>query len=442
MGASPDGEKTDLSTNLDDSKALYLCNGSKPWLGTTEVSTCGRPLRASLRSAANVYFAIVRSSIYLPRSSGKAPPDLILLFEKPPISSWVNILRGVDISLEQIDPKEIRRQYPQLLEEYSDDQIIEALGVVLGVIPNQENEYQLSAEEEDQETAFRRVEFNTLRTERNEEYLSIKATETSYYEKQIGMFFKRITLIDKLRETRVLSGFTRVFPETDQEFSELNSMLWRHTPEHKASWLPAQIVYGEGIFIEFNEDILRTWETKEQVTARIEPLIRRYQNVQAQRHLKIRSLIPRFIMIHTFAHLLINRLIFECGYSSASLRERLYISANNKYPMGGLLVYTAAGDVEGTMGGLVRMGKPGNLEPVIGRALEAAAWCSADPVCMEIGGTSGQGPDSCNLAACHNCALVPETTCEEFNRFLDRGLLVGEPDDSKLGYFSHISSIT
>jgi hypothetical protein len=70
-------------------------------------------------------------------------------------------------------------------------------------------------------------------------------------------------------------------------------------------------------------------------------------------------------------------------------------------------------------------------------ALEAAKWCSADPVCMEIGAKGGQGPDSCNLAACHNCALVPETACEEFNRFLDRGVVVGDINNRSLGFFTY-----
>ena len=87
------------------------------------------------------------------------------------------------------------------------------------------------------------------------------------------------------------------------------------------------------------------------------------------------------------------------------------------------------------MGGLVRMGKPGYLEPAIIAALRSALWCSADPVCMEIGTQSGQGPDSCNLAACHNCCLVPETACEEFNRFLDRAALVGSIGNRDIGFF-------
>jgi hypothetical protein len=134
--------------------------------------------------------------------------------------------------------------------------------------------------------------------------------------------------------------------------------------------------------------------------------------------------------------MLINRLTFECGYSSASLRERLYVSEHPQAPMAGILIYTAAGDAEGTLGGLVRMGKPGRLESLLFRALSGARWCSADPVCMEMGRSGGQGPNSLNLAACHGCSLVPETACEEFNRLLDRGLVIGDFGRPTVGYFT------
>ena len=144
------------------------------------------------------------------------------------------------------------------------------------------------------------------------------------------------------------------------------------------------------------------------------------------------------IMLHTFAHLMINELVFACGYSSASLRERLYVSRGDGRNMAGVLIYTAAGDSEGTMGGLVRMARTDRLRPVFASTLSDAHWCSTDPVCMEAG-AHGQGPDSCNLAACHGCALLPETSCEEFNRFLDRGLVVGTFDDPSLGFFSDVT---
>jgi hypothetical protein len=203
--------------------------------------------------------------------------------------------------------------------------------------------------------------------------------------------------------------------------------------------LPAYVVYGEGIFIELKEERLQGWLDKhgDEVHQRIATLVKKYEKVKEERKLRERPLTPRFILLHTFAHLLMNRLTFECGYSSAALRERLYVSDNPDTPMAGILIYTAAGDSEGTMGGLVRMGKPVNFEPMVRAALEAASWCSADPVCMEVGRRGGQGPDSCNLAACHNCALVPETACEEFNRFLDRGIVVGDVDNRNLGFFTY-----
>ena len=131
-----------------------------------------------------------------------------------------------------------------------------------------------------------------------------------------------------------------------------------------------------------------------------------------------------------------NQITFDAGYSTASIQERLYASAAATAPMGSVLIYTAAGDAEGTMGGLVRIGRPGVLERSLLRAIDKARWCAADPVCMEHADHGGQGPDGCNLAACHGCALMPETACEQFNRFLDRALLIGSPEKPELGFFN------
>ena len=103
--------------------------------------------------------------------------------------------------------------------------------------------------------------------------------------------------------------------------------------------------------------------------------------------------------------------------------------------MYGVLIYTASGDSEGSLGGLVRQGSKGHIEDTIRDAIRNAAWCSSDPVCIQ---SFGQGPESCNLAACHNCALLPETCCECGNRLLDRGTVVGTLDDKSIGFFSEI----
>ena len=145
---------------------------------------------------------------------------------------------------------------------------------------------------------------------------------------------------------------------------------------------------------------------------------------------------PEFVLIHTFAHLIINQLSFECGYGSSSIRERIYCEkADNEYGMYGVLIYTASGDSEGSLGGLVRQGAKDHIEDTIRDAVRNAAWCSSDPVCIQ---SYGQGPESCNLAACHNCALLPETCCECGNRLLDRGTVVGTLDDKSIGFFSDL----
>ena len=101
----------------------------------------------------------------------------------------------------------------------------------------------------------------------------------------------------------------------------------------------------------------------------------------------------------------------------------------------GVLIYTSSGDSEGSLGGLVREGQPGKLEDSIITALKNAEWCSSDPICIE---SNGQGPDSCNLAACHNCALLPETCCENGNRLLDRGMLVDSSFGNETGFFQKL----
>jgi hypothetical protein len=424
-----DDQTTRLSKSLGDSE--FLCQGKHPWLGKedSEPCSCSRQLRGALRSASNVYYAQTRSAIYLQRGNGG---ELVSLLEQPPLSTLINTFSTAKI---EIKPEFIKGQYPLLLQAFSNEDIKIALETILSAKNADINTDDI--EGDDPETSFRRQEFNVLRTERREDNLKIRTIKLSNYQPDMADYFSRIMLVDKLKETRVLTGFTRILPETEQPLQELQSLLWRKPPQID-SWLPAYVVYGEGIFIEFNETRLHQWLQKhgDEIHHRIQPLVKRYQKIQEQRHLRKRSITPRFILLHTFAHLLMNRLTFECGYSSAALRERLYVSDNPDAPMAGVLIYTAAGDSEGTMGGLVRMGKPGNFEPVVRSLLEAASWCSADPVCMEVGKSGGQGPDSCNLAACHSCALVPETACEEFNRFLDRGVVVGDIKNRNIGFFA------
>ena len=422
-----EGNTTFLTSNLDKN-GEYLCRGLQLWHGTTTRSACSHAIRGSQRSASNVYFADVRSAIYLPPAEDVSA-ELIQLLEEPPLAIVLKLFHDVGTAP---TAQQLRAVHGQLLEPFTDEDITTALHITRESHRKLHDE---RIETDNPRTAFRRPEYTVLQRPCSGPQLRVTTTDLARYEPSIIPYFEQITLVERLRETRALAGFTRIFPDNQQDLNKRKALLWRAIPA-SAEWLPAYVVYGEGIFIKLNSQLLAHWERQDVPLRRASQLNDTYLLARQSRGLPARQITPRFVLAHTLSHILMNRLVFECGYSSAALRERLYVSDDPNAPMAGILLYTAAGDAEGSMGGLVRMGKTGNLEPVLRRGLEAATWCSADPVCTEVGAQTGQGPDSCNLAACHNCALVPETACEEFNRFLDRATLIGARDAPEAGFFN------
>jgi Domain of unknown function (DUF1998) len=423
-----------LSSNLSDAED-YTCPGHMPWHGAEAPAGCGNSIKGSLRSAANVYYAVTRSSIYLPQSDDPRIEKILELFEShAALSTVLQIYKDID-QRPLPSAGTVRNVARTDLEAFTDPQIQATLDVYFSErkdVPREDSD-----DPQENETEFRRAEFQVLRVPQTHPELESHALPIETYGGWVAEHIEQVVLLDRLRETRAMVGFERIVPETPTQVEERKKLL--SLRPGAPDWLPAALVYGEGIFLTLAEAKLQAWEAQPPVSARASLLQRRFDQAAAARGLPERTLPGRFAMLHTLAHLLINRLTFECGYSSASLRERLYI-ADRPQPMAGLLIYTAAGDSEGTMGGLVRMGRPEHFTRVLAQALEDAMWCSADPVCMEVGSTSGQGPDSCNMAACHNCALVPETACEQFNRFLDRGLVVGSFTDPSIGFFDLTSS--
>ena len=432
--ADPTGQSTYLSSNLQrETGNDYLCKGVTPWLGTENGGGCNRPLRAALRSATNVYYSDIKSSIYLPVVLFSGKNNAVNIMKTPQIKTFLNI-RAEDEPEDLVKP--LRKKYKDLLQDLSDGEIREAIEIIRDLKPEGAGENrQKIIEGEDRWTSFRRMEFGVLSAPHDEDDLLTVQADTAALSPVLKKYIDKIMLVERLRETRVLAGFSRVIPEGGLDQAQKKALLRRNEPKEGKNWLPACKVYGEGIFVTLREDMLRQWESLGSVKNRAEILDRQYIRVCTERGFTPKTITARFILIHTLSHLLINRLTFECGYSSASLRERLYVSDNADMPMAGFLIYTSSGDAEGTLGGLVRMGNAANFEPLFRRALENATWCSADPVCSETGDYGGQGPDSCNLAACHNCCLVPETSCEEFNRFLDRCLVVRTAANNVDGFF-------
>lgn len=400
----------------------YKCRASKPWLGmeSDDDHPCeNSDVRVVLRGATNVWYADTRSSIFIPTDDDHTQKKILAILDE-----YYDVLSAARIDGEwnrvpidrlaernHVDPNELYQAF--LRREQGMDVI-------------------LTVSEEMTEDEYRLAEYKVLVKScgNDGQPFHSKNYPISWYDPVISKYFKSVSLVHKLQETRAFIGFSRVEPK-ELPISERKKML-RLGNEN---WLPAIQVKGEGIFFEFNKDALEEWAKRPAVLRRIKTLQDSYKNSKFGANAG-GELRPEFLLIHTFAHLLINQLSFECGYGSSSIRERIYCEkATNEHGMYGVLIYTASGDSEGSLGGLVRQGERKRIEDTIRDAVRNAAWCSADPVCIQ---SLGQGPESCNLAACHNCALLPETCCECGNRLLDRGVVVGDLEDKTIGFFSEL----
>jgi hypothetical protein len=268
-----------------------------------------------------------------------------------------------------------------------------------------------------------------------DEYKFITSIEENFREKDLicnkvphelfdNYKISNIYRIDRLKVTTTQTSFTRQKPIDKDAFldAKLEGDIQRKYTSsfgERTYYLPAYESFGEGIFIQLDIEKLIEWEQNESVNTRIKSLKTNFSNSFLGQN-STKEITPRFVLIHTLSHLIIKELEFLCGYPAASLQERLYISKR----MSGFLVYTVAG-AEGSYGGLVSLCKTNQIGELIKSALHRAKDCSSDPICYDTD-QQGQGTAGLNLAACYSCALLPETSCEEFNSFLDRWLVIDE----------------
>jgi hypothetical protein len=416
-----------------DGEGETHCRGARPWLGGFGISgDCDRPLQATLRTSGNVYFALQESSLFLPEAQdpAKAVDEMRrLLSEDVDLQARAQLAEAIGE-----DPVNILRlKAPEALKGFTSDVIRRALNCI--------STLEETAVTEDQWlSTLRGREYKTLATDQvypptessAPQVLRITPTPLTEHSSLLRDSFCRINLVPRLRETRAMSGFSRAVSNAAMPIDYRKRLMWA---TEVGSWLPATVVFGEGFFLEFSRSALDSWKERNsvEIKRRISVLTAAHDVVVAAGRAKSREITPELVLCHTLAHLLINRLVYECGYQAAALRERLYVQPGHGAVA--LLIYTADGDSDGTLGGLVRLAEPKRLGQIFDGALSAAAWCSSDPVCQEVG-RRGQGPDSCNLAACHSCAMVPETSCENFNKLLDRGLVIGTIEDPSLGFFA------
>jgi hypothetical protein len=259
---------------------------------------------------------------------------------------------------------------------------------------------------------------------------------------ELKTFFTKIQQVEELKVTNIQLDFTRVRPK--ERIVRLNENSEKVVEEATTGQnifsvkkeelfvLPANETCGEGLFFQFNEEAINKWieDNSQQLFERFSRFLNReiYNKEQgAGVKQKIKNNGIKHFLIHSFSHLMMRELEFSCGYPTASLKERLYISNTPDKVMSGVLIYTAEGS-EGSMGGLVSQGEPKKILEIIKKGLARSINCSSDPLCWE---SDGQGIFDLNLSACFSCSLIAETACEEMNLGLDRRMLL----DEVLGYF-------
>ncbi|MEV4251554.1 DUF1998 domain-containing protein [Spirillospora sp. NPDC049652] len=398
---------------LAGERNLPACRGCHPHLGTFE--PCGLPTRALALGATNGWFAMQMRVFSLP----KADDDLAQLVA----DHWDAL--ALVANLDQTDAK-------LLLPK-------------LGVWP----ELQVHGVD----AVWRAVQHHAVRggdggEDAGEDALDLAGPEWAAFTQEVDVelpdfttrrvgvptrertWLERVTLVPRLREVGALYGFTRIdAPEWDVLSTDdsRRARLSREAP----TWVPCAEMRGEGIFLKFKEDRLAEWEQRAEVREREKILREAHDEWRAARGLEAGHWPGiRYLMLHTFAHTLIREFSLESGYSATGIAERVYARAAE--PMAGVLLYTAAPDSEGTLGGLVSLGHPERLGPLIRQALDAARLCSSDPLCSEH---DPRHHGRLYGAACHACLFAAETSCERGNHYLDRALVTDTVIGSQYGFF-------
>lgn len=388
---------------------LGYCRGRRPWLGPRSSERCANqsgeaePNRLLARSASNAWFSETVSVISIPDRDA----ELMALIE----GAW-----GLLGELESLEDLEYARKklapVRNALGDWPSDRVWEGIcrkrapgGVQEAGFKQAELEMLLSSAEEGTLGRGDR-DFTASRRAPSAE-LSIPGLD-------------RVVLVHRLRAVTALVGFTRFEAPVPDEDDGIGLDVRRAAIAKDLSWLPAVEVRGEGIFLGFDPAALEAWMARPGTKARVRAL-REGQDQWKKRHPTYRGNLPgpRYLFLHSLAHMLITSVALDCGYASTSIQERIYAVPDVGY---GILLYTGTTDAEGTLGGLVEVGR--RIETHIAMALERGRLCSHDPVCSYHEPRNPNEERFLHGAACHACLLISETSCEQRNELLDRALVV------------------
>ena len=408
-----------------DLKALPVCKARRPHLRDHDECGCKAPngqdlrMEPMLQGASNAWFGITLTALAIPQASGKLKQlveDHWTVLEKVQSEQNIELL----LSISQLRD----------LSEYTAAEIWQAVQAKKTAVPEE------GGDPSDLKTPEWEVFIDPDSAEKGRDFrLRVVAPPKRY-----ARYFEKVVLAERLREVRSLVGFSRIESPSDYDNPAAFPPSQRARLSRKdPAWVPASEIRGEGLFFHFKEDLIQKWVKKNKAIDGV--FLEAHQRWRIARKLEPpHEFYPglRFVLLHSFAHALIRQLSVECGYTTASLRERIYSRnpGEDQPEMAGVLIYTAAPDSEGTLGGLVSLGRPECLERHLDQALDNVRLCASDPLCAEH--HPYRDGITLHAASCHACLFAPETSCERGNKYLDRAVLVPTVEtgeQSELAFF-------
>lgn len=408
-----------MALAIESPESMLRCDGKRPWLGAYANEKCGEPNRLLIRTASNAYFTQLMSVISLPDRNVELREAVELV--------WDFIGEVADVGELKYERK--KAKVHTVLGDYSDEEVFAEIKMRRGQSAGQPK----TIKQAEMETLM--ASKDELGDDKPDGNFFARTLPKKVWDKPWMQSIERIVLVHRLREVMAQVGFTRfeaVSPDID---GELEMGVRRASLAREITWLPAVENRGEGIFIQFKKQAVEDWASRPEVMAHGMRLLRGYEAWKAERSgaskkfVEEGGLLP-YVLFHSFSHMLITEVSLECGYPASSIRERIYTIPDVGY---GVLLYTGTSDAEGTLGGLIQVGR--RIHEHIRGALAMGELCSNDPVCAQHEPSNLHEHRFLHGAACHGCLLISETSCEQHNEFLDRALVVSTVDNLGIEFF-------
>ncbi|MFD6923560.1 DrmB family protein [Streptomyces sp. NPDC059944] len=394
---------------------LPACRGHHPHLGTFAPGGCSEHARTMVLGATNSWFASQLRVFSIPRA-------------EEPLTQAVKEHWSLLSPLAAVPADAAKMLLPTQacwpeLEQYGADAVWAAVTKEAQAVAGDQGD-------EDEEFDLITPEWRAFTHPRDHALPDFTTVRERQVPEGTTDWLDSVVLVHRLREVSALTGFTRIeAPEWLPE-EEARTLAGAPLSRNSPTWVPCAELRGEGVFLALNEQRLSEWEQQVAVRAREEVLKAAHLDWCMARRVEPRWPGIRYVLLHTLAHVLIRQFALECGYGASGIAERIY-ARSGPDPMSGILLYTAAPDSEGTLGGLVSLGRGDRLGPAISQALDEARLCSSDPMCAEH---DPRIHGRLHGAACHACLFAAETSCERGNHYLDRALLVETLADDKCAF--------